>query len=250
MKQVLALIEKRKQEFALLPLFEYLQDQSIDPRQRLAFAPCLAPLVMGFSDLCKYGFREEPTTNKIQEFINIHTYEEEYHWRWLLEDIQKLELNQSLNFTDTLRFLWGEETKKTRQVCPKIERCILISDPLQKLIGVQVSEVTANVFFTMTEKVIKELERSTKKQYRYFGNNHVTEENNHNLNKGNVMEFLAEIELTDEQLQTYCALVDELFEAYAESMDELLAYAKRHKVEQPLAVRLPTQVASYIGQNW
>jgi hypothetical protein len=236
MKEVLKLIEKKKQEFAQLPLFEYLQDQSIDPRQRLAFAPCLAPLVTGFSDLCKYGFREEPTNNQVQAFINQHTYEEECHWHWLLEDIQKLELDQTLNFTDALKFLWGEETKKTRQVCPKIERCILMSDPLQKLIGVEVSEVTANVFFSLTKEVINQLERTTKKQYRYFGSHHLLQETNHNLHKRNVLEFLEQIQITDEQRQTYFALVDELFEAYAESMNELLAYAKTHKIKQPLAV--------------
>jgi hypothetical protein len=235
MKEVLALIQKRKQEFAELPLFDYLQDKSIDPRQRLAFAPCLVPLATGFSDLCKYGFREEPTTNTIQAIINLHSYEEQDHWHWLMEDLQKLDLDKSLKFTDTLKFMWGEETKKTRQVCPKIERSILISDPLQKLIGVLVSEVTGNVFFSNTEQVVKQLQGIGKKQYRFFGNHHLTQENNHNINRRNVVEFFAQIEITDEQRQVYFALVDELFEAYAESMDELLVYAKTHKVEQPLA---------------
>ena len=36
MKEVLELIEKRKQEFAQLSLFKFMQDKSIDPIQRLA----------------------------------------------------------------------------------------------------------------------------------------------------------------------------------------------------------------------
>ncbi len=234
MKEVLAFIQNKKHEFAELALFEYLQDQSIDPRQRLAFAPCLSPLVMGFADLWKDIFRQEPTNNKIQALINQHTYEEQYHWHWLLEDMQKLELNQSLTFNDALRFLWGEETQKTRQVCPKIERCIFRAEPLQKLVALEVSEATANVFFSMTQKAANELQGITKKQYRYFGGHHLGQENNHNINTHDVLRFFEEIPLTDDRRQEYFELVNQLFEAFAESMDELLAYAKTHKIEQPL----------------
>lgn len=233
MKEVFALIEKRKQEFALLPLFEFLQDKSIDPRQRLAFAPCVAPLVMGFAELCKYVFREEPTNSTIQALINQHTYEEENHWQWLLEDIQKLGLDDSLNFTDALKFYWGEETQKTRQVCPQIERYIFKSQPLHRLVAMEVAEAAANIFFSLTAPVVTELQPLTKKQYRYFGGHHVNMENTHNLTKDDVVDSFEKIELTDETRQELLELVDILFEAFAESMDELLAYAQRHKIEQP-----------------
>ena len=48
MKEVFALIEKKQQEFAQLHLFKFMQDTSLTPRQRLAFAPCLAHFVMSF----------------------------------------------------------------------------------------------------------------------------------------------------------------------------------------------------------
>ncbi|MBE9005368.1 hypothetical protein IQ259_10000 [Fortiea sp. LEGE XX443] len=234
MKEVFALIEQRKQEFAQLPLFEFLQDKSIDPRQRLVFAPCLSPLVMGFAELCTYVFREEPTNNTIQALINQHTYEEQNHWQWLLEDIHKLGLDESLSFTDALRFLWGEETQKTRQVCPQIERYIFKSQPLQRLVAMEVAEAAANVFFSMTAPVITELQPITKKQYRYFGGHHVEMENNHNLTTDDVVPFFEQIQLTDETRQELLELVNIWFTAFTESMDELLAYAQKHKIEQPL----------------
>jgi hypothetical protein len=234
MKEVFALIEKRKQEFAQLPLFEFVQDKSIDPRQRLVFAPCLSPLVMGFGELCTYVFREEETDNTIQALINQHTYEEQNHWQWLLEDIQKLGLDKSLSFTDALRFLWGEETQKTRQVCPRIERYIFKSEPLKRLVAIEVAEAAANVFFSVTEQVIKEIQPITKKQYRYFGGHHVDMENNHNLTTHDVVHFFEDIQLTDKTRQELLEIVDILFAAFTESMNELLAYAQRHKIEQPL----------------
>jgi hypothetical protein len=234
MKEVLALIATKKQTFAQLPLFEFLQDRSIDPKQRLAFAPCLSPMVVGFADLWKYSFREEPTKDKIQALINQHTYEEQYHWQWLLEDIEKLGFNQSLSFTDALKFIWSEETHKTRQVCPKIEQYIFKSAPLPKLVALEVSEATANVFFSATEQVVKELKEATKKQYRYFGNHHLDRENNHHVNSQEVLDFFENIELTQEERQEFFELVDILFEAFTESMDELLVYAQKHPIEQPL----------------
>ena len=234
MKEVFALIEKRKQEFAQLPLFEFLQDRSIDPRQRLAFAPCLSPLVMGFAELCKYVFREESTDNPIQLLINQHTYEEQKHWEWLLEDIQKLGLDESLSFTDALRFMWGEETQKTRQVCPQIERYIFKSEPLPRLVAMEVAEAAANVFFSITSTVITELQPITKKQYRYFGGHHVDMENKHNLTTHDVVHFFEDIQLTDETRQELLELVDILFEPFTESMQELLVYAQKHKTEQVL----------------
>mgnify|MGYP001796892024 FL=1 len=50
MKEVLELIEQRKKEFAKLPFFEYLADESIDPRERLVWVPCIVPLVMSVKD--------------------------------------------------------------------------------------------------------------------------------------------------------------------------------------------------------
>jgi hypothetical protein len=90
MKEVLDLISTKKQQFSQLPFFQFLQDENIDPRQRLAFAPCFAPFVMGFGELNKYVWRQEPTTDPIQSLINQHTYEDDGHWIWFLEDLQKL----------------------------------------------------------------------------------------------------------------------------------------------------------------
>ena len=53
MEKLLALIENKKQEFASSGLFEFMRDQSIDQRQRLAFAPCIAHFVMSLGEFNK-----------------------------------------------------------------------------------------------------------------------------------------------------------------------------------------------------
>jgi cell fate (sporulation/competence/biofilm development) regulator YmcA (YheA/YmcA/DUF963 family) len=229
MKDILDLVQQRKEEFARLPLFKYLQDTSIHPRQRLAFAPALSPLVLGFGELCKRVLKEEPTNDTLQALINIHTYEEDIHWQWFLEDLPTLGFDDSLLFTNTLKFLWGEETKKTRQVCAKMERYAYKSDPVMRLIVMEVAEAAANVFFSETEQVINELKSITKKQYLYFGGYHIEKENNHHIKKEDITNYLEQIPLVEERRQECYEVVDILFKAFTESMDELLVYSQRHQ---------------------
>jgi hypothetical protein len=74
MKEVLAFIEKKKQEFSQVPFMKFLQDKSIEPRQRLAWAPAFAFFAMSFKDVNRTVLRKEPATSKLQEMINQHTY--------------------------------------------------------------------------------------------------------------------------------------------------------------------------------
>ena len=90
MKEVLGLIDSKKKEFSRLPFFTFLRDDSIDPRKRLSFAPCLAPFIMSFGELNKSVFRDEPAENPIQALINWHTHEDDHHWVWFLSDLKKI----------------------------------------------------------------------------------------------------------------------------------------------------------------
>ncbi|MBW4668454.1 MAG: hypothetical protein KME60_13765 [Cyanomargarita calcarea GSE-NOS-MK-12-04C] len=236
MKEILKFIEQKKQDFVKLPLFKFMQDKSIDPKQRLSFAPCLVPLAMGFGELCNIAFRQEPTTNKIQELINKHTYEEHFHWQWLLEDIGKLGLDDSLRLTDAINLMWAEETKKNRAVCSFLGQYNFHADPVLRLVLIEVSEVTANVFFSITKTVAEELQKNTGQEYRYFGMCHLNVENTHTLGKKDAVVFLESIEITEETREKAFELVKLAFEAYTEAMNELLAYAKKQENSKLLQV--------------
>ena len=233
MKEVLTLIEQKKQEFAQLPLFEFMQDKSIDPRQRLAFAPCVAPFIMSFADLNKYVLREEPTNSVVQALINQHTYEENDHWRWFLEDIEKLGFDHSLNFNDSLKFLWSKETKTSRWVAHQIYRYTFQADPIDKLIVLEVIEATSNVMFSVSTGVTCELRAITQKEYRYFGDFHFAAENSHATCSNDVERFIEQIQLTEEIQKEAFELVEKIFELFTELTNELLAYAKTHDISQP-----------------
>ncbi|BAY26649.1 hypothetical protein NIES2100_64650 [Calothrix sp. NIES-2100] len=236
MKEVLELIEKRKREFAQLPLFKFLQDKNIDPRERLAWAPCLAPFAMGFGQLNKYDFRKEPTNNPIQAIINKHTYEDDNHWGWFLEDIEKLNLNNSMKFSDAMKFFWGEETYKTRQICHQIALHTFQAEPVVVLAAIEAIEATGHVALALTAQVAQELQQDTKQNYRYFGQHHFCVETGHAVGTDNLQQFVENLQLTEEQKTKSFELVEKVFEVFSESMEEMMVYVNKHSLKKLLEV--------------
>jgi hypothetical protein len=234
MKEVLAFVEQKKQEFAQLRLFQYLQDRSIDPKQRLAWAPCVAPFAMGFGQLNKYDLRKEPTDNPIQKLINKHTYEDDHHWIWFLEDLETLGLIQPMNFSNSMKFYFGEETYKTRQVCHQIALHTFQAEPIIVLAAIEAIEATGNVTLALTAQVAQELEQTTKQSYRYFGQYHFCVETGHTTGTDDIEQFLETIQLTEEQKTKAFTVVEKVFEVFTEAMNEMMAYAERHPIEEQL----------------
>ncbi len=233
MKSVLALIEEKKQEFRQSPLIQFLQDKSISPQQRLAFAPCMAPFVMGFGELNKYVWRDETSKDPIQVMINQHTYEDDGHWVWFLEDMQKLGFNVSLNFNDALRFLWSDETQVARHTIYKLYQYTHQASPIHKLVVIEAMEAMADVFFSITTKVTQELNFLTTKEYRYFGITHYTVDSNHSIHSSETEELISTVLLTEDHEKAALELVTKVFDDFTLMLNAFLKYAQNHTIEKP-----------------
>ncbi len=157
MKDILELIEHKKQAYAELPLFAFMQDTRLAPQQRLAFAPCMAHFIMSFGDLNKYVFRDQADTSPLQKLINAHTYEDDHHYPWFLNDLHKLGFNTSRGFVETLRFLWSEETQITRQLSYQLAAYTLHAEAVYKIAVIEAIEATGNILFNLTAQVAQEL---------------------------------------------------------------------------------------------
>jgi hypothetical protein len=248
MKEVLALIEQKKQEFGQIPFFEFIQDKNIDARQRLAFAPCVAFFTHSLGSLNKYVFRKEPATNKLQEVINQHSYEDDHHWMWFLQDLEKLGFDQSMKFSDSLKFLWSEETKKTRHVCNQFFAYTFEADPVLQLVVIEVIEATGNEFLSATSKVIHELQKFTREEYLYFGEFHLNVETGHTMGTPDGEEFIENIEIAEETRQQAFEIVEKLFASCTELLQEFLEYAKNHPYEQPFGKQYDVVQSKEVAQ--
>jgi hypothetical protein len=231
MKEILEIIESKKQEFAQLALFDFMQNKSINPRQRLSFAPCMAHYVMSFSDLNKYVLRTNDSDDKIKSIINTHTNEDDDHWYWYLWDIEKLGLNSNCSFSQTLEFIWNEETKITRQIAYQIAGYTLKADPVVKIAVIESLEAMGHVFCAISAKVAEELQAITKMEYQYFGHVHLDAETGHAVGTENTEFVIAKIQLTESQRQEAMNAVEKTFDIFTQWTDELLAYAHNHPVE-------------------
>ncbi|BDA66664.1 hypothetical protein CAL7716_008300 [Calothrix sp. PCC 7716] len=231
MQEVLNFIEAQKKYFAQLPLFDFMQDKSIDPKQRISFAPCMAHYVMSFSDLNKYVLRTDETDDILQNIINVHTNEDDEHWPWYIWDMQKLNLNPNLSFTKTLEFIWGEETKITRQIAYQIAGCTLQASPIVKIAVIEALEAMGHVFCAVSAQVASELEAITKTEYQYFGHVHLDAETGHTVGTPDAGYVVAELKLTEQQRQEALNAVEKTFKIFSEWTYELLAYAQNHPME-------------------
>lgn len=235
MKEVLAFIEKKKQEFAQTPFMKFLQDKSIDPRQRLAWAPAFAPFAMSFKDFNRKILRKEPADSIIQEMINQHSYEDGRHWVWFLQDMKLMGYDHPISYTDTLKFLWGEETIKVRQMAYDLFAiCTFEEDILMKLVVVESIEATGNVALYEIAQVAKEIQQITKQHHPYFGESHYAKETGHiQAEMDDVEHFVESIQLTEAQREKAFTLVEKVFADFTEAMNEMLVFAQKHPYDQP-----------------
>ncbi len=238
MKKILQLIDQKNEEFAKLPFFQFMEDESIDPRQKLAFSPVITPLALEFSKLCTQVFRQEAAGNRVQEIVNKHTQEEHFHWQWLLEDMGKMGTDYTMRFSDVVRFLWSDHTKVSRSMYSLFERYTRDADPVMRLIAIEVSEVTANVFFHSTKSAALQLQEMTGQEFRYYGMCHNHIENTHTLRTPEVTAYIQSIELTDDVRQRALELIDKSFDYFADLVEEFLVFAQAHPYQEPPSVKI------------
>lgn len=233
MKHILGKIAEHKQAYANLPLFLYMRDASLTEEARLAFYPCMAHFILSFGDINKYMLREEPTTDRYQQRVNIHTYEDDRHWPWYLEDFAKLGFDRLCTPAAWMRFLWSEETRQNRILTYRLAASIDRASAIERIAIIEAIEETGNVLFSTMLDLATAIERRRGIELRYCGEFHFALESGHSAGSVGVASStknrleIAEISL-DEATQAHCLLlVDDVFALFEAWTHELLSYATR-----------------------
>jgi hypothetical protein len=230
MKRILNLIEKKTALHSQLPFYQFLRNTSISPQDRMAFAPCFAFFVMNFSELNRHVLRDESTTDPIQSLINEHTYEDEAHWIWFLEDLQKLGYESNLPFTEAMRFLWSDDTMVQRRVVRWMFTEATLAKPIHRLVLVEAIENIAGIFLPTTKLVTEQFEAREPQTCRYFGSLHSLSDAGHEMHTQEMEDFIGNIPLTDSEYAEAIRLVEDTFDVFEDLVSDLLAHAKVPKV--------------------
>ncbi|CAM8826947.1 hypothetical protein [Burkholderia pseudomallei] len=215
MKTVLTPIMRRKQRYAALPLFAALRDERLPPRVRLGFMPAFAFFVMAFGDLNRYLLRKEPAHDPHQARVNAHTREDDHHWPWFLEDLEKLGWSRDTTFTEALRALralWSDDTHRCRLLMYELCAIVDTADGVERLAIVEAIEETGNVLFALTTRLAGEVQAQTGRELRYMGAHHVALENGHMQNGEHAL--LIGIGLDAAKRRRCVAPVDRVFDAF------------------------------------
>ncbi|MDI1240162.1 MAG: hypothetical protein PSV26_21990 [Polaromonas sp.] len=224
MKPVLKHIFQLKRTYEKLPFFDFLRDDELSTRERLAFFPCMASFIMSFGDLNRLVLRSEPTDDPWLKMINAHTYEDDHHWPWYLEDYTKLGHDDTKQTPgDTLRFLYSDATIQNRLLAHRLAHLVWGAEPVVRLAIIEAIEETGNILFALTSKIAAQYQRETGVELRYCGEFHFNLESGHAMNNDHAE--LAQITLDAIQQQDALQRVDLVFEWFALWTHELLAYA-------------------------
>lgn len=225
MRAVMKAIFEAKREYEALPLFDLLRDDSKTPRERLAFYPCMAPFILAFGDLNKYVMRDETSTNPHQQLVNAHTYEDDHHWPWYLEDFSTLGFDLRTPATEVLRFLYSDRTPVNRMLATKLAHLLYDATPVERLVIIEAIEETGNVLFALTAPLARRIQTHEGLSLKYLGDFHFNLETGHAMNGADHRE-MASISLDDIQRTKCLLLVRQVFGLFEEWTAELLAYAE------------------------
>lgn len=236
MKTILAAIMKHKKAYAKLPLFQFMRNEELSAWERVSFYPCMAHFILSFGDLNKFVLRDETSTDPLQKLVNEHSYEDDHHWPWYLEDLSKLGFDKVQNTSDYYRFLWGDETVMNRVLMYKLTALLMRVTPMQKMAIIEAIEETGNVLFNLTSKLADRLSDETGIEFRYLGDFHLAKETGHAMNSDH--RELCAIEMSEEMRAETLVMVEQVFAWFAEWTQELLAYAQKHPVTAPRALRV------------
>lgn len=226
--RILDHLEQNRQVLARHPFLDFVQDQSIDARRRLAFVPCLAPMTMTFSDLMTMGLRDLSSTDEIQKVLNAHTLVDDQHWQYFLRDLESLGLNEPMDFPSALRLLWGAPCARTRKLTYTFMAQVRGASPMMRLAILESIEVAADVGFSVLRKVGADFTRQTGKPLIYFGQPHQDLEDGHEaMGATSIRSMILGYTWSESENRQAMALADELFACFHGMVDDLYAYGQK-----------------------
>jgi hypothetical protein len=186
----------------------------------------MAPFILSFGDLNRHVLRLEPSSDPYQRIINAHTYEDDHHWPWYLEDFAKLGHDRPGQTPNrTLRFLWSDATIENRMLSHRLAHLIWSAEPVVRLAIIEAIEETGQVLFSLTTKLAAAVQAQTGIELRYCGEFHAQLESGHAMNSDHAA--LATIGLNADQRADALSRVDQVFDLFSAWTHELLRYAER-----------------------
>jgi len=224
MQKVIDYIESRRKSYENHDFFAHLlTDESLPGEKRLAWGPSVIPFIMGYSDLNKYVFRKDESdarSDQLQALLNAHTYEEDFHWQWMLTDLAKLNADSTMPLSDATRVLWGADFQHSRRLCLELTALAAGAPTYAVFAMVESIEAVSITIFTHCRGIA--LREGV--ECEFFGTKHYMAEASHSIKSPEVEE--TSLPSLDEAQREECRrMVDRVFSLFDEWSGSLLRFA-------------------------
>jgi hypothetical protein len=180
-QEVISHIEERRKLYEEHSFFtRLLDDESLSGERRLAWAPSVIPFIMGYSDLNKYVFRKGcgvAGLDPLQALLNAHTFEEDFHWQWMLTDLAKLGADGQMPLSDAARVLWGAELQHSRRLCLELASLAVGAPTYEVFSMVEAIEAVSVTIFDHCQGITTQDGR----ECEFFGTRHYLAEASHSI---------------------------------------------------------------------
>lgn len=170
-------------KFASNPLHQILKGDATPIGDKLKFIPDMLFFVMGFKDLMHLVRYENPQSD-LERDVNAHSDNDDYHWKWYLQDLALLsERFKNENSIDLVSSVWNQGSFEGRNSIYVFARYMQEhSDPAARMLMVEVLEIGFDIFKDHLHPVLKTA--GLYDQLDYFGKKHQDVEEAHETGIG------------------------------------------------------------------
>lgn len=206
-QEIISDMEEKSKKIHQHPILDFIGDDSIPARRRMAFAPYLTYFALAFADIVDTWLYVPNPQNELEERINMYITEDNFHYNFLLHDIENVlgyTLDRYGSYAAVMRHVWGDDSRAVREYIYTWLDCLnKYKDPVITLATFEAIEVAAQPFVDAAYHNIY-LPESGIKGLKYFGQTHVDLEMNHTqfnwFNEEEAPIFpLANVEITAQQ---------------------------------------------------
>ncbi|GAA1933457.1 hypothetical protein [Streptantibioticus ferralitis] len=220
-------------------LVKLLADTTLPGERRLAWAPSVIPFIMGYSDLNKYVFRKgegDAHLDPLQALLNAHTYEEDFHWQWMLQDLEKLGADGRMPLSEATRVLWGPEFAHSRRLCLELASLAAGAPAYAAFAMVEAIEAVSVTIFEHCQGI----SLRDGQECEFFGTKHYAAEASHSIKSPEVAESSLP-RLDDLQRGKAIVMADRVFSLFDEWSNGLLRFAIENEVNADTYARMVEQ---------
>ena len=223
-QEIVTDMEEKSETLRKHPLLDFIKDDTIPARRRISFAPYLSYIAMSFADILDTWLLVEEPRNELEERINKHITEDDYHYNLFLHDVESvlgLSLDDFGSYSGVMRHLWGDDSRAIRRYIYGWVDCVArYNDPIITLTTLEAMEAGAQALIGTTSQLVHRAD-SGLQDLMYLGQVHVDLEKNHSqfvwFNEEASVPPLGHLQITREQRDRAIQITEEMFERYIDT---------------------------------